>query len=97
LHHIYINPVTVDFYPDRLDQPTLSTYHHEMDQEIQGLGEQIERLLAITRRLGDENAQLKAQLTAAQSVNENMKQKMFEARARVESALSRLPLVSDEA
>jgi chromosome segregation ATPase len=82
---------------DRLDQPCLSTYHHEMDQEIQGLGEQIERLLAITRKLGDENSQLKAQLTAAQSTNDGMKQRMADARARVESALSRLPLVSDEA
>jgi ElaB/YqjD/DUF883 family membrane-anchored ribosome-binding protein len=82
---------------DRLDQPCLSTYHHEMDQEIQGLGEQIERLLAITRKLGDENSQLKAQLTAALSTNDGMKQRMADARARVESALSRLPLVSDEA
>jgi ElaB/YqjD/DUF883 family membrane-anchored ribosome-binding protein len=81
---------------DRLDQPCLSTYHHEMDQEIQGLGEQIERLLAITRKLGDENSQLKAQLTAALSTNDGMKQRMADARARVESALSRLPLVSDE-
>jgi ElaB/YqjD/DUF883 family membrane-anchored ribosome-binding protein len=82
---------------DRLDQPCLSTYHHEMDQEIQGLGEQIERLLAITRKLGDENSQLKSQLTAALSTNDGMKQRMADARARVESALSRLPLVSDEA
>jgi ElaB/YqjD/DUF883 family membrane-anchored ribosome-binding protein len=82
---------------DRLDQPCLSTYHHEMDQEIQGLGEQIERLLAITRKLGEENSQLKAQLTAALSTNDGMKQRMADARARVESALSRLPLVSDEA
>jgi chromosome segregation ATPase len=81
----------------RLDQPCLSTYHDEMDQEIQGLGEQIERLLAITRKLGDENSQLKAQLTAALSTNDGMKQRMADARARVESALSRLPLVSDEA
>jgi ElaB/YqjD/DUF883 family membrane-anchored ribosome-binding protein len=82
---------------DRLDQPCLSTYHHEMDQEIQGLGEQIERLLAITRKLGDENSQLKAQLNSALSTNDGMKQRMADARARVESALSRLPLVSDEA
>jgi cell division protein ZapB len=67
-----------------------------MDQEIQGLGEQIERLLAMTRKLGEENSHLKAQLTAVQSNNDTMKQRMSEARARVESALSRLPLVSDE-
>ena len=81
----------------RLDQPCMSTYHHEMDQEIQGLGEQIERLLAITRKLGDENSQLKAQLNSALSTNDGMKQRMADARARVESALSRLPLVSGEA
>ena len=81
----------------RLDQASLNTYHYQMDQEIQGLGEQIERLLAITRKLGEENSQLKAQASAAQSATDAMKAKMAEARQRVESALSRLPLVSDEA
>ena len=38
----------------KLDLASLNTYHYQMDQEIQGLGEQIERLLAITRKLGEE-------------------------------------------
>ncbi|MBC6961096.1 MAG: TIGR02449 family protein [Lautropia sp.] len=59
-----------------------------MDQ----LGESIDRVLQVVRRLADENASLRDELAASRSVNEQLQQRIAEARARVESALARLPL-----
>ncbi|MFT4100669.1 MAG: hypothetical protein QM674_06465 [Burkholderiaceae bacterium] len=67
-----------------------------MEEEIQGLSERIERLLTIVRRLSDENADLRAQLTQTRDAYTDLQQRMFDARARVESALSRLPLVVND-
>lgn len=63
-----------------------------MDQELQELGERVERMLSLSRRLADENATLRDQLAAARAANEQLQQRMAEARSRVEAALSRLPV-----
>ncbi|HMM51679.1 MAG TPA: DUF904 domain-containing protein [Burkholderiaceae bacterium] len=63
-----------------------------MDQEVDQLGESIDRVLQVVRRLADENASLRDELAASRSVNEQLQQRIAEARARVESALARLPL-----
>ena len=62
-----------------------------MDQELQQLGDRVERVLTIARRLADENAGLRAELESARTANEQLQQRIAEARARVERALSRLP------
>lgn len=67
-------------------------YHFAMDQEVDQLGESIDRVLQVVRRLADENASLRDELAASRSVNEQLQQRIAEARARVESALARLPL-----
>ena len=65
-----------------------------MDQELQELGERVERMLSLSRRLADENATLREELAAARLANEQLQQRIGEARARVEAALSRLPVAS---
>jgi len=59
---------------------------------VDQLGESIDRVLQVVRRLADENASLRDELAASRSVNEQLQQRIAEARARVESALARLPL-----
>jgi uncharacterized protein (TIGR02449 family) len=66
-----------------------------MDQEVEQLGERIERMLQLVRRLADENANLRDQLQASRGASEQLQQRIAEARARVESALARLPLPAD--
>ena len=56
------------------------------------LAERALRLLAITRRLSEENRELRAQLDQARSDQARLEARVNEARARVESALARLPL-----
>ncbi|MBM3406363.1 MAG: TIGR02449 family protein [Betaproteobacteria bacterium] len=58
---------------------------------MQLLSEQIDRLLANMRRLVDENARLKAALSNSQASNADLRERMADARSRVEFALSRLP------
>jgi chromosome segregation ATPase len=67
-----------------------------MEEEIQGLSERIERLLATVRRLGDENIALRRELAESRSLQSAMQQRIHEARTRVEAALSRLPLLVNE-
>lgn len=70
-------------------------YHHAMNQEVDQLGERIDRMLQVVRRLADENANLRDQLAASRNANEQLQQRIAEARARVESALARLPLPAE--
>src|SRR5690606_2303924 len=72
-------------------------YHLAMDQDVDQLGERVERMLELVRRLADENANLRDQLEASRSANQQLQQRIAEARARVESALARLPLPADSA
>ncbi len=67
-----------------------------MEEEIQGLSERIERLLIVTRRLSEENAMLRGQVAQSRDAYADLQQRMFDARAKVESALSRLPLVVND-
>lgn len=62
-----------------------------MDQDLQLLDQQIGQLLANVNRLVDENARLKAALANTEAVNTDLRQRMADARARVELALARLP------
>lgn len=63
-----------------------------MDKDIQVLGERVSRLVEISRRLADENRALKGRLGDAVAARANLEQRVSEARARVESALARLPI-----
>lgn len=63
-----------------------------MDTDIQHLSERVRRLLEITRQLAEENHMLRARLGEAAVSQADLQQRLTEARARVESALARLPL-----
>ena len=66
-----------------------------MDKDIQVLGERVSRLVEISRRLAEENRALKGRLGDAVAAREDMEQRVAEARARVESALARLPITQE--
>lgn len=62
-----------------------------MEQDLKLLDDQIGQLLANVSRLIDENARLKAALANTQAVNAELRDRMTDARTRVELALARLP------
>ncbi len=66
-----------------------------MDKDIQVLGERVSRLVEISRRLAEENRALKARLGDAVAGRADLEQRVAEARARVESALARLPITQE--
>jgi uncharacterized protein (TIGR02449 family) len=66
-----------------------------MDDDLQALEAHVERLLAATRRLADENVELRAQLAQARGRADRLARRIDEARSRVESALARLPQPAD--
>jgi chromosome segregation ATPase len=76
-----------------LDPLVTRPYHAGMEQEIQGLSERIERLIASVGRLSQERLDLQAALAQARQEQVRLQQRLDEARAHVESALSRMPLV----
>lgn len=63
-----------------------------METDLQLLAERMKRLLEIARHLYDENQLLRGRLGEAAMTQADMQQRLAEARARVESALARLPL-----
>lgn len=66
-----------------------------MDDDLQALEAHVERLLAATRRLADENVELRAQLAQARGRADRLARRIDEARSRVEAALARLPQPTD--
>jgi uncharacterized protein (TIGR02449 family) len=66
-----------------------------MDNDIQVLGERVTRLVEIARRLAEENRTLKGRLGDAVAARADLEQRVAEARARVESALARLPIIQE--
>lgn len=66
-----------------------------MDKEIEVLGERISRLVEISRRLAEENRTLKGRLGDAVSARADLEERAALARARVESALARLPIIQE--
>ena len=66
-----------------------------MDNDIQVLGERVTRLVEISRRLAEENRVLKSRLVDAVAARADLEQRVAEARARVESALTRLPITQE--
>jgi len=69
---------------------------NRMEDELDRLTERAAAMLALSRRLIDENARLKAQLARVQSANVELERRMGEARSRVELALSRLPVTAGQ-
>lgn len=63
-----------------------------MSESVSLLVERATRLMVITRRLSEENRELRTQLDAARQANTRLEARVNEARARVESALARMPL-----
>jgi len=63
----------------------------QASQEIEHLGERVERILLTVRHLSDENASLREQLAASRDANEHLRQRVAEARERVQAALAQLP------
>lgn len=63
-----------------------------MDTDMQQLSERVRRLLEISRQLAEENHLLRNRLGEAAAAQADTQQRLAEARARVESALARLPL-----
>ena len=66
-----------------------------MDNDIQVLGERVSRLVEISRRLAEENRTLKDRLGDAIAARADMERRVAEAHARVESALTRLPIIQE--
>jgi uncharacterized protein (TIGR02449 family) len=66
-----------------------------MEQELLHLGERVDRLIAITRRLADENAGLRDRLNAATATHDELQQRIADARARIEAAMTHLPRAPD--
>ncbi len=69
----------------------------QASQEIERLGERVERILLTVRQLADENASLREQLAASRGANEHLQQRVAEARERVQAALARLPAAAGSA
>lgn len=67
-----------------------------MDQELEQLFDRTRHLLEISRRLAQENANLRTQLEEAQRTRGELQARVDEARTRVETALSRLPMHAGE-
>lgn len=63
-----------------------------MDKELDQLMAQAERLLDLARRLGEENAMLRARLAETQGVQSELQSRMQDARVRIEQALARMPV-----
>ena len=66
-----------------------------MDNDIQVLGERVSKLVEISRRLAEENHTLKDRLGDAVAAQADLERRVAEARARVESALTRLPIIQE--
>ncbi|MDO4233064.1 MAG: hypothetical protein Q4D19_13120 [Lautropia sp.] len=67
-----------------------------MDTDLQLLSERVRRLLEISRQLSEENQMLRGRLGEAAVAQADMQQRLAQARARVESALARLPMTQAE-
>lgn len=68
-----------------------------MDEELKALGERIQRLADLARRLGEENRALRGELGSLREARDAMERRMADARARVEAALSKLPDMAEDA
>lgn len=68
-----------------------------MDEEIDTLAERVDRLVTLSRRIADDNQRLRALLDESRAAEQVLRERMDEARARVEAALSRLPVAPDAA
>jgi uncharacterized protein (TIGR02449 family) len=64
----------------------------QTDEEVARLAERVEHMLALVRRLAEENATLRGELAQSRTATEHLQQRIGEARARVEAALARLPV-----
>lgn len=80
-----------------LDPATRAPYHPGMQVEIQGLSDQIERLIAMAARLADEKQALTLALEESRRQQQLLQHRLEQARSHVASALARIPATgSDE-
>ncbi|MBW6494621.1 MAG: DUF904 domain-containing protein [Burkholderiaceae bacterium] len=68
-----------------------------MDEEIDTLAQRIDRMIALARQLTEENQRLRSLLEENRAAEQELHERMDEARTRVEAALSRLPAAPDAA
>jgi len=62
-----------------------------MEAELDSLDEKINQLVQLCQRLSRDNHELRQQLAAATNESKQLNEKIENARARLESLLSRLP------
>lgn len=66
-----------------------------MIEEVSQLAGRVERLLELVRQLGDENVRLKHELESARAGEGVLRERIEQARSRVETALARLPAATE--
>jgi cell division protein ZapB len=65
--------------------------------EFENLEQKLAQLVALTQQVRDENRELRVHATKLESENKNLTEKVNAARAKLESLISRLPNVEEEA
>jgi cell division protein ZapB len=65
--------------------------------EFENLEQKLAQLVALTQQVRDENRELRVHVTKLESENRNLTEKVTAARAKLESLISRLPDVPEEA
>ena len=65
--------------------------------ELENLEQKLAQLVALTHQVREENRDLRVHVTKLESENKNLKEKANAARAKLETLISRLPDVSEEA
>jgi uncharacterized protein (TIGR02449 family) len=65
--------------------------------ELENLEQKLAQLVALTQQVREENRDLRVHVTKLEGENKNLKEKANAARAKLETLISRLPDVSEEA
>ena len=65
--------------------------------EFENLEQKLAQLVAITQQVRDENRDLRVRVTKLESENKNLSEKVNAARAKLETLITRLPDVPEEA
>lgn len=73
----------------------MSAYYCGMNEELTALASRIQAMTEINYRLAQQNAALKAQLAESERAYELTQVRLELVRNKVETALSRLPVITD--
>jgi uncharacterized protein (TIGR02449 family) len=65
--------------------------------ELENLEQKLAQLVALAQQVREENRDLRVHVTKLEGENKNLKEKANAARAKLETLISRLPDVSEEA